>query len=49
MKTLKEARSLGWHEPRPDEYGGEEVTLKGHRLVHDTERAVPATEWRRRG
>jgi hypothetical protein len=35
-KTLKDARADGWHKPREDEIGGEELTLKGHTLVRNT-------------
>jgi hypothetical protein len=35
-KTLTDARADGWHKPKQDEYGGEEITLKGHTLVRNT-------------
>jgi len=48
-KTLKAAYAAGWHDLKPEEYGGERLRLKGHTLARNTEIAVSATEWGRRG
>jgi hypothetical protein len=48
-KTLVDAKGAGWHRPKPDEYGGVEIVLKGHRLVKDTSQALSRTAWRKKG
>lgn len=52
--SLAEARRAGWHEARPDEYGGEQTRVRSRsgravRMVRGTELAVSRTEWRRQG
>lgn len=39
-KTLKDARAAGFHEREADEYGGEEIELKGHTLVRNCNKAL---------
>ena len=40
-KTLKAARADGWHEPKSNEYDGEEIAFKGHTLVRNTKLREP--------
>ena len=49
IKTIKAAKQAGFHPPKPDEYGGERITVKGRLLVRNAKQSVSATEWRRRG
>ena len=44
-KTLKAARVDGWHRPKDDEYGGEQINLKGHALVRNPKVAQSKTWW----
>ena len=48
-KTLKAARADGFDDIKKDEYGGEQISLKGHSLVRNPKLAVSETEWGRRG
>ena len=52
--SLAEAKRRGWHEPRPDEYGGEQTWVRSRSgrvipMVRGTDRAVSPTRWGRRG
>lgn len=47
--TLKAARAAGFHVRRREEYGGEEITVKGTVLVRNCEIARSRAEWRRQG
>jgi hypothetical protein len=47
--SLKAAMAAGFRRPRPHEYGGEQIDIKGRRLVRNAEIAVSRTEWSRRG
>lgn len=49
FRTIKEARAAGFRDVRPYDYGGEQITVKGHRLVRNPQRAKSATEWGREG
>jgi hypothetical protein len=47
--TIKAAKLAGFHQRRPDEYGGEEIVVKEHTLVRNAKLACSATVWGRRG
>lgn len=49
FRTIKEAHAAGFHEKRPQDYGGEEFVIKGHTLIRNSAEAVTMTEWGRRG
>lgn len=48
-KSLKAAHADGWHKAQGDEYGGQEINLKGHTLVRNTKRAQSRTWWKEHG
>jgi hypothetical protein len=48
-KTLKAAEAAGFSEMRPEYYGGETITLKGHVLVRNHKWAQSETAWKRSG
>jgi hypothetical protein len=43
--TIKQAKAAGFHQPKPEEYGGEVLVVKGHRLVRNCEIAKSRSEW----
>lgn len=43
--TLKAAKAADFHEPLPEEYGGEEVVVKRHRLVRKCNIALSTNAW----
>ncbi len=47
--TIKTALTAGFHEKRPQDYGGEEFVIKGHTLIRNSAEAVTMTEWGHRG
>lgn len=48
-RTLKAARADGWHRLKKDEYGGEQISLKGHTLVRNPKVAQSKTWWEAAG
>jgi len=49
IKTLKAARAAGFRKPQDWQYGGEEILIKGHLLVRNTEEAISRSAWRAKG
>jgi len=47
--TLTAARAAGFHVQRREEYGGQEITVKGTVLVRNCEIARSRAEWQRQG
>ena len=48
-KTIKAASDEGFREKCRQDYGGEEIVVKGHTLVRDAAVAVSMTAWGRKG
>jgi hypothetical protein len=48
-KTLKAALADGWHPLKEHEYGGEQISLKGHTLVRNPKVAWSKTWWGEKG
>jgi hypothetical protein len=49
-KTLKEAYLDGWKDLEPEDYGyGAVMTLKGHKLIRDGQRAQSETHFKKAG
>jgi hypothetical protein len=49
FKTLKAAKEAGYREHRTDEYGGEQIQIKGQVLAKNPKRAMSKTEWGEQG
>lgn len=49
IKTIKAAKALGYHIRRPDEFGGEGITIKGRTLHRNCMTALSTTAWREQG
>ena len=49
FNSIKAAKAAEFRERKDYEYGGEEITVKGKRLVKNPKEAISKTEWRKRG